>query len=87
MTNKPDGGPAFPVSPALEIIRGEKQIVHGMSLRDYFAAAALTRTYVPMEAYPPDLMRLAETRDTYAHEVAAEAYRIADAMLAERDRQ
>lgn len=62
MSTPNDGGPAFPVM-------YESQ---GMSLRDYFAAAALqgaladTRCNGPFEAYAKD------------------AYLYADAMLAER---
>ena len=69
-----DGGAAFPYvvqaadgTPAYE--------APGMSLRDYFAAAALTGLAPRLrggEYYPID--------------AAAEAYRVADAMLAERGR-
>lgn len=65
------GGPAFPVTLG-ESLGGP---LHGMSLRDYFAAAALPACLV----------------DAWAHEeldaVAVEdAYSIADAMLAERSK-
>lgn len=35
MTNKDDGGPAFPVDPSISMHR------EGMSLRDYFAGLAM----------------------------------------------
>jgi hypothetical protein len=66
---KPDGGPAFP-GPVL----GSGS---GLTLRDYFAAAAL----------PSVIRNLARTRDKWnALEAAAISYEVADAMLAERER-
>jgi hypothetical protein len=68
-TNK-DGGQAFPV----QLVEHVSAHNHpGMTLRDYFAAAALS------------------TRGLYGanvreKEVAEECYRIADAMLAEREK-
>jgi hypothetical protein len=47
----------------------------GMTLRDYFAAAALT-------ALIPDC-----NRETWAEDAARESYRAADAMLKEREKQ
>jgi hypothetical protein len=63
------GGPAFPaMAPAAEDIYGN-DVTSGMSLRDYFAAQAITHRSL-----------LAETPSR----VADWAYSIADAMLAER---
>jgi hypothetical protein len=63
-----NGGPAFPVSP------GNSD--HGMSLRDYFAAAALAGLlHDGLEAYKPPAAAL----------LAEEAYEIADALLAARE--
>lgn len=44
MSNKQDGGPAFPISGEVAT-RGRfsnTEYLYGMSLRDYFAASALT---------------------------------------------
>lgn len=71
MSSKNNGGPAFPESGE----RGKSVGGEGMTLRDYFAAKAMqgfcTRP-------PEDVadMRL----------VAEQAYELADAMLAERDK-
>jgi len=71
--SKPNGGPAFPQP--VEIIG------RGMSLRDYFAAAALPA--VLAAPTPPAWERgSVEWRE----QCAAEAYAIADAMLAQRDK-
>ena len=64
-TTPNDGGPAFPCE------FSEPKHLHGMSLRDYFAAKAL-----------PGL--IAEPGDAHIDELARDAYRFADAMLAER---
>lgn len=65
---KNDGGPAFPL---------QDESFGGMSLRDYFAAAALQGW---MASYPSD-----QTCDgILGNDNAALAYRMADAMLAER---
>lgn len=74
MSDQPnDGGPAFPV-PERENGNGDTvwPIACGMSLRDYFAAQALSGVM----ADPNGWNRPANT--------AANAYDYADAMLAER---
>lgn len=79
MTNKSDGGPAFPFSqpPLQKIFVGgvEKIIVakneqKGMSLRDWFAGTALShsKAYVTIE------------------ELVEDCYKIADAMLKEQNK-
>lgn len=72
-----DGGPAFPIIVPTET--AEEHI--GMSLRDYFAAAAmqgmLASTYMNMERQPESGSWTSESR-------SAQAYEIADAMLKQR---
>ena len=74
MTNQPinDGGPAFPhttqwdgITPAINY--------HGISMRDYFAAAALQGNI----AHP----EVTGNRD----DIARDAYKYADAMLKARE--
>jgi len=66
------GGPAFPVS----IPGAGDNGVHGMSLRDYFAAQAV-----------PALIKRFGIMDEPANAVVAEqAYDIADAMLTQRSK-
>ena len=57
-----DGGPAFPVSP----------LNSGMTLRDYFAAAALTGASASGVIYGTEA------------QAATDFYRMADAMLEQR---
>lgn len=83
-----DGGPAFPVQTAFNPATGEP--VHtgfywegnGMTLRDYFAAAALSGIlakcpYEDMKKVTPDELQTL---------TACGAYKLADAMLSERER-
>ncbi len=73
---KDDGGYAFP-KPGVQGIRSyedNESPEYGMSLRDYFAAAALTGMY--SDGCPADTVNA----------VASDAYRMADAMLAERNK-
>ena len=74
MSTKPDGGSAFPEP-------GNAQC-GGMTLRDYFAAAAsdddvldVRHTYYMANVDKPDFMALTQAQARYMH---------ADAMLAER---
>lgn len=68
-----DGGPAFPGPQwSGQIGDGES----GMSLRDYFAAAAL-----------PGLVPRGEGSLSIVHCYASDAYKLADAMLAEREKE
>lgn len=66
-----DGGPAFPFAADLNLC---PTFNVGMSLRDYFAAAALTGLITVMNA---------ENMALYA---ASNAYELADKMLAEREK-
>ena len=73
MNKHNDGGPVFPttqnvVHPTQGIVVGQI-ITGGMTLRDYFAAAAITADWMG---------------DHSIHEQAELAYKVADAMLAER---
>lgn len=76
-----DGGPAFPV-PEFPMPNGKGWLEPdrlGMSLRDYFAAAALQgwlASYSRKSAHPVE--------DATQETVAADAYAMADAMLAAR---
>lgn len=73
--SRPDGGPAFPQPDVSSANPAERP--WGMTLRDYFAAKALAgllKVNAPHE--------IGQMRETYA----AEAYLIADAMLAERSK-
>ena len=89
-TKKPDGGPAYPIdrmtAVALvrqrnpdtldddaEYLRQINELSAGMSLRDYFATKALQGL-------------LAGEGDGIIENYALSAYRLADEMLAERDK-
>jgi hypothetical protein len=78
MTHKAnDGGPAHPLP-------HPSQHIPGISVRDFFAAAALTGMFAT-EANP----RIGTTEEPYqtskhAKDFANAAYRLADAMMAER---
>lgn len=86
--SKPDGGSAFPAfgrrffnEETGDLHSTEHWSMGGMSLRDYFAAAALPA--VLAAPTPPAWERgSVEWRE----QCAAEAYAIADAMLAQRDK-
>lgn len=80
--NKDNGGPAFPLG--LESFGGSQAFELGMTLRDYFAAKALSGLMA-------NYAFLARCREDGAREnigfdtlVATGAYLMADAMLAER---
>jgi len=75
MTNN-DGGKAFPVPNDCE-----KHFNGGMSLRDYFAAAALTG-YMATGG-PQDGLKLVSMEEN-DRAIAQHAYAIADAMIIER---
>ncbi|MDE2447300.1 MAG: hypothetical protein KGO94_14080 [Alphaproteobacteria bacterium] len=70
-----DGGPVFPrVANHVDSFGFLHQESNGMSIRDYFAAAALQAL---MNEPPPPSFTLSE--------VASKAYRLADAMLRARE--
>lgn len=72
-----NGGPAFPQKEPLS------NDWHGMSLRDYFAAKAMPACYYEV-CRECDISGWTEDWKTG---VAMDAYAMADAMLAERERQ
>lgn len=67
---KPDGGPAFP---------SDHAFYPGMTLRDYFAAAALIAVVRPESAAV-----FMDDKRGPQYAAAEAAYQLADAMLAER---
>jgi hypothetical protein len=73
-----DGGPAFPTGEAFDCGKVVAYMEQGMTLRDYFAAKALN-----------GLLSDQRTGSAWSqwdrHEMAAEAYMRADAMLAARE--
>lgn len=86
-----DGGPAFPASwmQRLELIAGSEQYVEanspGMTLRDYLASSALRGMAGHLEA----MFLKATTTEECELEIlnaAVLSYRIADAMLREREK-
>ena len=84
---KNDGGPAFPLNFTIRMPEGSgliptTQIGSGMSLRDYFAAAALQG--ILAANYDPYGGEKSAASDDAA--CALHSYNIADAMLAERDK-
>lgn len=85
--SKNDGGPAFPQHDLKDSGDGgewEHVITGGMTLRDYFAAHALS--LFCEEPLLTSFRELGEKRGlTLPQAVAKAAYNYADAMLAERD--
>ncbi len=75
--DKPNGGPAFPVLPEGAVRPWPAPKAHyGMTLRDYFAGQALA-----------GLAHSIYSRPVYSGpDITAECYRLADAMLAEREK-
>ncbi len=80
------GGPAFPgegverVKVGDNLYRHERVSLPGMSLRDYFAAAALAGMIASNRTFVDDHGNRVHDRDTLAYA----AFNIADAMLAAR---
>ena len=68
-----DGGPAFPLT-------ADTACFKGMTLRDYFAGQALA-------GYIAHLGAQGHAASRFTEECAMEAYRFADAMLAERSKK
>ena len=81
MSGRNDGGPAYPHE--ADYVMGDKpsdpyqfkvDFHPGMSLRDYFAGQALANSWTCLE------------KGDQPEEIAKDAYKIADAMLAEREK-
>lgn len=70
MSNKENGGPAFPCENY-----GRYEFGDGMTLRDYFAAKAMQSLLATITEYPDERWR---------EGLAMDAYMMADAMLKER---
>lgn len=81
MTVAKDGGPAFPGLREGHANRDRLVPVHGMSLRDYFAAKAMAALIGNTKAFGDE-----ETYKSYPARAADRAYGIADAMLASRSK-
>ncbi|MGS1033144.1 hypothetical protein [Burkholderia glumae] len=83
-TRPADGGPAFPIP----LQPGQSYQGHapcdGMTLRDYFAAKVLQGLMANEQFPPPRPIEQARTREEMADEIAAAAYRMADAMIKAR---
>lgn len=80
-----DGGQAFPNNEKSD--SGNHHFSHpGMTLRDYFAGQAMSSARTELPEY--DLRALFGDRTGIRREeiLAADAYRIADAMLARREK-
>ena len=73
---KPDGGPAFPWM----MSGGGMTPSSGMTLRDYFAGQAAS-ILVAALGTPSEV-----TMERMGEEIAARAYMVADAMIAEREK-
>ena len=71
------GGPAFPI--AIDIGQGV-ECHTGMTLRDYFAAKAMTTMF-----YPAIMESIRTDEDLDCLKVAGFAYQMADAMLKARE--
>ena len=86
--SKPDGGQAFPEPGVFDGNRDQVNPVGayydagGMSLRDYFAAKALPAVYV--EFCNSTRAGECDVPGDWRRGLAADAYMLADAMIAER---
>ena len=80
MSKIDDGGPAFPHLMEKCQRVNESEHYGGLSIRDHFAAAALTQAVSYLAAYSK------EEEDDTPKGAARLAYEIADAMLRERER-
>jgi hypothetical protein len=86
MSEKPHGGAAFPmVSNEGTDSSRHFTIKRGMSLRDYFAAKVLSGMMADGDSFRT-VMQQVGPRETPTAKLAAIAYSIADAMIAERDK-
>lgn len=92
MSERNDGGPAFPGRQLEEIRNALDEGTHrdwveypGMSLRDWFAGMAMQSVMVDRWYQSEDME--GKTASEVAPFVAADAYDFADAMLAERGKQ
>lgn len=90
MSTTNDGGPAFPIV-AMDAATGQPIngcFYMGMSLRDYFAAQAISGVFaciVSTDARTALLKASASAGKSIEDLVAKSAYQLADAMLAARE--
>jgi hypothetical protein len=84
MSEKNDGGPAFPMRSEPHYTPDSKWEIEqkGMSLRDYLAAAALD-PLIYHELYSGTWKHICPSS---LNRIAADAYQLADAMIAARDK-
>jgi hypothetical protein len=89
VSTKPDGGYAFPlplaVGPSGDLYEAQRYTSGGMTLRDYFAAQALT-AIIHVQETSGSVAKMGDVMSGVragGHE-ARTAYAYADAMLAER---
>jgi len=73
--SKPDGGPAFPQS---DTWGTNREVPGGMALRDYFAIHSVLAAGILSNKKPSD--------EVTAQELAANSYKIADALIVEREK-
>lgn len=74
------GGPAYPTSNYQAIVPLSTGYSEGMTLRDYFAAKAMTTMF-----YPAIMESIRTDEDLDCLKVAGFAYAMADAMLKARE--
>lgn len=85
MSEKDNGGPAFPLNRDMSINHiGGRDVSSGMSLRDYIAIKAMAALLSDPNELPDE--GTDESIDTFYHETASASYEIADAMLKERNK-
>jgi hypothetical protein len=77
MSDRKDGGPAFPASTWDNEFDKVVDQTNGMTLRDYFAAKAMPQFI--------SLFGLDSRNSDLAEEIARISYRMADALLSERE--
>ncbi len=79
MSTPNDGGPAFPQP------FDDGQLMHGMTLRDYFAAKAMSAMFASGMVEAANQAGIDPLENEKA--VAFSAYKMADAMIAERNKR
>jgi len=83
--SKSDGGPAFPV-PDSHYPNGQVQYgANGMTLRDYFAGQVLVGMFAA-DSVHKEVTVSKWSGPEFATKVADACYRVADAMLKEREK-
>lgn len=87
MSNKPDGGPAFPMRTYSQDqstgISTMHESIGGMTMRDYFASDAM-KGMLSCQDFMNEICRTVPDKVSARAEISRLAYSQADAMLAER---